>query len=154
MYCACLLSALCLIGCDGSADEDTDSQGGLSIQMKAVESHLNDMLQRESGAFLVVSLPGNTLLIQFSGSSNEDVVADLPLKWVDDVELKKAREIFLASGATNDQLPGRAATDLFPSLQVAFGRDTEKAAKFTAELLEQVYGVQPEDELVFETELD
>lgn len=154
LACAYLLSVLCLVGCEGSTDESSGPQGDLTAQAKAVEAQLNDLLQRERDAFLVVSLPGNALLIQFTGSNEDELAADLPLKWIDDEELEVARKVFTEFGASTSQLPGRDATDLFPSLKAGFGKDTRQAALFTADLLEQVYGVGPDEELVFETELD
>ena len=150
----CAIALLGIIGCEDATTPGTNTpDAALTAQENTIRDAAQAMQTRGKGASVTVLDDGGTPFVKLT-TDGSAITASVPLDWVNDGELAAARTLFSDAGATRAQLPNRNTTDLFPSLSVSLGDDPETAARFTADLLEQVYALAPQEELVFETEDD
>lgn len=142
-------------GCDqATTGGGSTPDAGLTAQENDIRDAVEAMRERGENATVLVTDRTATPYVKLS-SDGSDIVANLPLQWLDDTQLAAARTVFADAGAAGSQLPSRnAATDMFPEFDVTLGKDPDRAARFVAELLEEVYAVAPTDDLVFENDAD
>lgn len=149
------LMVLGVVGCEEQVSRQAEApQAELTAQETGIQSRLDELLQRDRGASLVINANDGHFCVRFSGSADEELVADLPLERLDDTQLAAARSAFAQAGATAEQLPTRNSGTMFPTLKAEFGRDTQAAARLTGQLLREVYKLDPAQTPIFETETD
>jgi hypothetical protein len=127
-------------------------------QAEAIRNALIRLLERPSGAYLIIQEPKTGKFVQFSGSSEEPLYLDLPIQTLSTEEFGTAEKLFKAldlPGPETYQLyeyPGGPPASMQTSFNVTFGRDTKNAMALTVGIFQLVYGVDSFAQLIFTEE--
>ncbi|MEM9414866.1 MAG: hypothetical protein AAGA29_05235 [Planctomycetota bacterium] len=152
-------AAVALPGCDEAQEAQEAVVGapgaGLTAQEAIIHDAVEALIARGDGASITVTDVDGTRYVKL-GMDGSDIVASLPLSWLNDPQTHTtARELFADAGAAgSSELPSFESTDLFPEFNVELGGDLDVATQFTADVLELVYALAPQESLIFETEDD
>lgn len=110
-----------------------------------IRDALTHLLNRPSGAFVIIEEPKSGKFIQFAGSVDEPLLLDLPVKTLSPDEMDKAKKVFAEFGYTGpetyqlQEYPGGPQAGEHTSFMVKFGSDIDRAAQFTVVVLHQIY---------------
>ncbi len=112
-----------------------------------IREALARLLERPSGAFVIIEEPKSGKFIQFAGSINESLLLDLPTQTLSAEEFEKAKSVFDEFGYSGpktiqlQEYPGGPPAGEYTSFMAKFGRDVDRATQFSVVVLYQVYGL-------------
>lgn len=104
----------------------------------SLDGVLAALLERDTGAFVIIEHEGSRDFVQFSGSVDEPLTLDLPLASLHESKAAVARQTLSA-------MPGFSEHDV--AFNAVFGRDTRAAAEAAVHVLRTVHGLQPGERL-------
>jgi hypothetical protein len=119
-----------------------------------IESALVALLNRHNeDAFVIFEEKATGKFVQFAGSSQEDLLLDLPSQTLDRAEMARAITYFLEVGIEADvydvfDRPGATVVGQQCSFQHSFGRDARTAAEIASAVFLRVYRFPVDFDLV------
>jgi hypothetical protein len=118
-----------------------------------IRSALNHLLERPSGAFVIIEETNSGKFVQFNGSEEEPLMFDLPQQALTFTEFKNAKILFKESGYPSPQTydvyeyPGGPSASTQTGFNVTFGKDVEKATLLAVAVFENIYKIDVTSEL-------
>jgi len=113
-----------------------------------VREALERLLQRPTGAYLIIEDVKSGKFVQFSGSIDEPLLLDLPSQTLSSGEMMQAKALFTKLGYPGPETyqlqkyPGGLPAGEQTSFMVNFGKDIENATELTLIVFHQVYGLE------------
>ncbi|MFI4860645.1 MAG: hypothetical protein ACIAXF_08200, partial [Phycisphaerales bacterium JB063] len=140
-----------LPGCDDGGGVTDATDAGLTAQEGEIASAVQAMLAREGNAMVRITDADGRRYLMLELEQGQ-IAATVIHEWLEPTQIPVAREAFLDAGATAEQMA--SAGEMFPEFTVTLPGDPKTVARFAADLLEQVYALPPQEELILETEDD